>query len=377
MSRRCFALILGMVWVQWGCEFRDESKSAPVAELRTDLTFVWSDPTGSHEIIRQFAKTDTGLGSAPPLPMAVVPESLTIKGVETAASGCVVKLWVRAETPVKVDCVGIEGSSEITVRGLHLAVPQNLDGLHPLRIEVGTTSINFGIRTLPSYLPLNRVERSVSVRNVGTTANYHQVAAFEIARASSGGMTLSIPTKVKGIVRRKLVRHSYNFDFLNCDFGPTATREDEDISVEIIIVPDESSIAKDWPQFFSLDSQILSVPKVRTVRALAFVAHPFLDKVFGQGDYKERSHVTTTTEVCRDLSIGPNPIHFRMVPTMGGVSEVRFSVRLGRDEADPLLIFNLSSMQAFDSQSFAIDTKPVSSNLSSQSIELALSKDIP
>ncbi len=377
MSRRYLALIFGMIWIHWGCEFRDESKSAPVAELRTDLTFAWGDPAGSHEINRLFVKTDAGLGNAPPLPMSVVPETLTIRGVEAGTTGCVAKLWVRAETPVKVDCVGIEGSKEITVRGLNLAVPQNLDGLHPLRIEVGATSINFGIRTLPNSLPLNRVERSISVRSVGTTSNYHQVAAFEIARASAGAMTLSVPTKVSGMLRRKLVRHSYNFDFLRCEIGPTSAREDEDILVEVYLVPDDAAVSKDWPQFFSLDAQLVKVPKEKSVRTLAFVANSFLDKVYGPGEYKERSFIATETEMCRDLSIGPNPIPFRTVPLMGGISEVTISVRQGRDEADPLLIFTLSSVRAFDAESFEIDEKPVASTIAPQSFELTLSKDIP
>lgn len=377
MSRRYIALFLGMVWIHWGCEFRNESKPAPVAELRTDLTFAWGDPSGSHEINRLFVKSDTGLGDARPLPMSRVPDTLTIRGIEPGATGCVAKLWVRAETPVKVDCVGIEGSSEITVRGLHLAVPQSLDGLHPLRIEVGATSINFGIRTLPNSLPLNRVERSISVRSVGTTSNYHQVAAFEIARASAGAMTLLVPTKVSGIVRRKLVRHSYNFDFLRCEVGPTSAREDEDIPVEIYLVPDDANVSKDWPQFFSLDSQKVKVPKEKSARTLVFVANSFLDKVYGPGEYKERSFIATETEMCRDLSMGPNPIPFRTVPMMGGISEVTISVRQGRDEADPLLIFTLSSVRAFDSESFEIDEKPVASMIAPQSFELTLSKDIP
>lgn len=377
MYRRYLALVLGMVWIQCGCEFRDESKAAPVAELRTDLTFAWGDPSGSHEILRSFENSKSGLVNAPPLPMVVAPENLTIQGFEPGTTGCVAKLWVRAETPVKLDCIGIEGSKELTLRGLNLAVPPNLDGLHPLRVEVGATSINFGIRTLPNALPFSRVERSISVRSVGTTSNYHQVAAFEIARGSAGGMTLSMPTKVSGTVRRKLVRFGYNFDFFRCEVGPTTAREDEDIAVEIFLVPDVTGIEKDWPQAFSLDSQLVNVPKEKPVRVLGFVANPFLDKVYGPGEYKERSFMATETEMCRDLTSGPNPIPSRVVAMIGGISETTFSVREGRDESDPLLIFTLSGLQAFDAQSFEIDKKPVASPVSAQSFELTLSKDLP
>lgn len=377
MSRRYLALVLGMVWIHCGCEFRDESKAAPVAELRTDLTFAWGDPSGSHEILRTFEISKSGLTNAPPVPMAVAPENLTIQGFEPGSTGCVAKLWVHAETPVKLDCVGIEGSKEITVRGLKLAVPPNLDGLHPLRIEVGATSINFGVRILPGALPLGRVERSISARSVGTTSNYHQVAAFEIAHGTAGGVTLSMPTKVSGIVRRKLIRFGYNFDFFRCEVGPTTSREDEDIAVEIYLVPDDAAISKDWPQFFSLDSQLVNVPKERPARVLGFVANSFLDKVYGPSEYKERSFIATETEMCRNLTSGPNPIPSRTTAMIGGISETTFSVREGRDESDPLLIFTLSAMQAFDAQSFAIDKKPVSSPIASQSFELTLSKDIP
>lgn len=377
MSRRYLALVLGMVWIHCGCEFRDESKAAPVAELRTDLTFAWGDPSGSHEILRSFENSKSGLVNAPPLPMVVAPENLTIQGFEPGSGGCVAKLWVRAETPVKLDCVGVEGSKELTLRGLNLAVPPNLDGLHPLRIEVGATSINLGIRTLPSALPLSRSERSISARSVGTTSNYHQVAAFEIARSSAGGMTLSMPTKVSGIVRRKLVRFGYNFDFFRCEVGPTTTREDEDIAVEIYLVPDVAGVERDWPQSFSLDSQLVTIPKEKSARVLGFVANPFLDKVFGPSEYKERSFMATETEMCRDLTSGPNPIPSRVVAMIGGISETTFSVREGRDESDPLLIFTISGLQAFDAQSFEIDKKPVSSSISAQSFELTLSKDLP
>lgn len=377
MSRRFFTLFFGMVWFLTGCEFRDESKPIAVSEVRTDLTFAWGDPAGSHEILRSFEVSDAGLGAAPPVPMAVLPKNLTIQGFEPGSGGCVAKLWVNGETPVKLDCVGIEGSKEITVRGLNLAIPPNLDGLHPVRIEVASTSINIEVRTLPNSLPLNRVERSISIQSVGTSTNYHQVAALEIARGSFGDITLSMPTKVSGTVRRKLVRFGYNFDFFRCEYGPTTIREDQDIAVEVYLVPDVDGMSKDWPQFFSLDSQLVHVPKEKSARVLAYVAEPFLDKVYGPTDYKEHSFIATETEMCRDLTGGSHPIPSRVVQRLGDITDTTFSIREGRDESDPLLLFTVSTIQAFDAKSFEIDKKPVSSPIAPQSFELTLSKDIP
>lgn len=375
MTRRYMVLVLGIVWCQTGCEFRDESKSddalVAASAPRTDLTFSWGDSVGSHEILRSFDSSKTILNNASAVPMTNVPEAFTVQGFEPGNNGCVAKLWVSAEKPVKLDCITIEGSKEITIRGMNLAVPPSLDGLHPVRIEIGSTSINFALRTLPVALPLARVERSVAIQSVGSVSNYHQVAAFEISRAVAGAMTVSIPTKVSGTVRRKLVRFDYNFDFLNCELANTSERQDEEIAVEAYLVPDDTKLEKDWPQFFSLDSQLLHVPKEKAARVLVFVANPLLDKVYGPGDFREHSYNTTVTEKCQDRSTG---FGGRPIPQRS-IMDVDLNVHQGRDEADPLLIFSVSALQAFDAQSFRIDEKPVASSIAPQSFELILSRD--
>lgn len=375
MVRMCSVIALFVVWCQISCEFRDESNSkndiVSASGIRTDLTFAWGDSVGSHEIVRSFESAGKTLINAPAVPMATVPEVLTLQGYETGSSRCVVKLWVSAEKPVKLDCITIEGSKEITIRGLNLAIPPNADGLHPVRIEIGATSINFSLRTLPVSIPFARVARTVSIQSVGTVSSYHQVAAFEISRGAAGAMTVSTPTKVAATVRRKLVRFGYNFDFMNCELANTSERQDEDIAVEAYLVPDDAKVEKDWPQFFSLDSQLVQVPKEKAARVLIFVAHPFLDKVYGPGDFKEHSYNTTVTEQCQDRStgFGGKPIPSR------SIMDVELNVHQGRDEADPLLIFSLTTLQAYDAQSFELDKKPVASPIAAQSFELTLNRD--
>ncbi len=371
MSRRYGVLVLGIIWLQCGCEFRDELNVEATKLTTTDLTFSWGDSAGSHEIVRSFEVDAASLSGALTLPMSSLPQNLTVQGLEPGGEGCGARLWVNGESLVKLDCIALQGSKELTVRGLDIAVPPNMDGLHTVRVEAGSQSINFSVRTLPSAIPFSSVARTVSTKSVGLANSYHQVAAFEIKRGTGGAMTAAMPTKVSGNLRRKRIVHDYNWDSLLCELALTTYQADIDKTVEVLLVPDDSELATEWPLLFSLDTQLFEIPKERSARVLVFIADPFLDKVYGPGDFREHSYATTVSEWCQDRTIGPRPIPSR------GIYDVDLNVRAGWDESDPQLTFTIATVQVFDAESFIADKKPVAAAIAPQNFSLTLSRDVP
>ncbi len=371
MSRRYSVLVLGLIWLHCGCEFRDELKAEVVSPTKTDLTFSWGDSAGTHEIVRSFEVDAASLSGALALPMSGLPDSLSVRGLEPGAEGCSARLWVNALNLVRLDCVALQGSKEITVRGLNIAVPHSLDGLHTVRVEAGSQSINFSVRTLPNAIPFTSVERTVSTKSVGIATSYHQVAAFEIARGAAGALSASMPTRVSANLRRKRIHHTYNWDSLRCDIDRYAVQADVDKTVEVLLVPDDPEVAAEWPQLFSLDTQLFKIPKERSARVLAFVADPFLDKVYGPGDFREHSFPTTVSEFCQIRDVGPG------APPAKGMHDIDLDVRAGWDESDPQLTFTVAKIQVFDAESFIADKKPVPAAIAPQDFSLTLSRDVP
>jgi hypothetical protein len=183
VSKGSKAVICALLLAHSGCEFKDETR--PVGGLetaisRTDLTFVWNDESGTREIIRSFDTQSGELHGDVKVALAKVPDTITIKGSAVESRDCNARIWVNGERPAHIECVSLEGRAEIKLRGLHLAVPTGVDGLHPVRIETGSYAINFGFRALPVSVPLTTAKRNASVSGLGFNRTFHQVAAFEI-----------------------------------------------------------------------------------------------------------------------------------------------------------------------------------------------------
>jgi hypothetical protein len=370
VSKGSKAVVCALMLAHSGCEFKDETRpigGLETASAGTDLTFVWNDESGTREIIRSFETQSGELHGSVKIALAKVPDTITIKGNAVESRDCSAKLWVNGDRPAQIECVSLEGRNEIKLRGVSLAIPSGIDGLHPIRIETGTHAINFGFRALPTSVPLTSAIRSSSVSGLGFNRTFHQVAAFEIPKTRGGRTLLLTPTQVPGILRRKIVSHSYSSDFLRCSLDQTSVQADQDQAVEIQLIQERPTVLTEWPKLFALDKQVVDVSSDHAARLLAFVTHPLLDQVFGGIHRKESSTIQRIEEPCHE----PNMIY----STVHRVSRMHRDLRIGNDESDPVLLFTLTGVTALDAGNHQVDQKPVGSSISNQSFEIIISKD--
>lgn len=385
MSRRALALVLGLSWCLGACEFRD-APNAPLASAhRTDLTFKWADDAGAKEVKRSFISINGELGSAAKVAVGAVPKTLTVLGLG-GDRDCVANIWVRGETNVRLDCISIEGRNEFTLRGLDLALLDGVDGIHPVRIETeslnGDSSgapraVNFSIRTLPRSLELTRAEVSARSFEVGATASFHQVGELKLNRSIVGDLSVQWPTKFQATLRRRLTRHDYDFDFLRCVISQRSTDASKAIPLEILIIEHSDPIREEWPKLFSLETQIGKLGSSEHKSLSLFAKHPYLDKVFGAAPFKETANVVRIDKECapdRAVFRAPSPVELLIGSPIPRSTHA--FVRMGTDEEDPVLEFDLNGLEVADIESASIDGLPVRRTLLSQRLEIVLSKRV-
>lgn len=379
MSRRAMALVLGLTWCQLGCEFRDAPKALSESAIRTDLTFNWADDVGPKEATRSFISVNGELAGASRVAVAVPPKTITIHGVNSEGD-CSANIWVGGESSARLDCVAINGQSEITLRGFDLALPDGIDGLHPVRIEVDSSTvgaINFTIRTLPKSLNLKPTHASLRSYGAGETSGFHRLGEIELERSLPGNLSLRWPTKFQANVRRRLVRHDYDFDFIRCQISQRSVRADELIPIEVLAVERVEAVSEAWPKLFSLDSQIGKLNRESSIVLSLYARHPFLNQVFGSAPFKE---VATGTWIEKECS--PDRSSYRVRPR-GDLRlgppvprSTHATVRIGTDEEDPVLELQVQNIEVADEESIAMDVNPVRRALALPGLEIVIAKDV-
>ena len=379
------AFVLGLSWCLGACEFRD-APNAPLASAhRTDLTFKWADDAGAKEVKRSFISINGELGSAAKVAVGAVPKSLTVLDLG-AGRDCVANIWVRGESNVRLDCIAIEGRNELTLRGLDLALQDGVDGIHPVRIETeslnGDSSgapraVNFSIRTLPRSLEFTRAEVSERSFDVGATAGSHQVGELKLNRSVIGDLALSWPTKLQASLRRRLTRHDYDFDFLRCTISQRSTDVSEIIPLEVLIIEHAEPIREEWPKLFSLESQSGKLGNNEITSLSLFAKHVYLDKVYGQAPYKESASTVRIEEECSpDRSVYRAPWPVELLIGSPIPRSTHAFVRMGTDEEEPVLEFELQGLEVADLEASSIDGKPIRRTLLGQRFEIVLSKRV-
>lgn len=383
MSRRALALVLGLSWCLGACEFRDAPNTPLASAHRTDLTFKWADDAGAKEVKRSFISINGELGSAAKVAVGAVPKTLTVLGLG-GGRDCVANIWVQSESNVRLDCIAIEGRNELTLRGLDLALQDGVDGIHPVRIEAeslnGDSSgppraVNFSIRTLPRSLDVARAEVSAKSLEIGATAGFHQVGELKLSHSVVGDLSVQWPTKFQATLRRRLTRHDYDFDFLRCVISQRSTDAAEAIPLEILIIEHSDPICEEWPKLFSLETQIGKLGSSEHKSLSLFAKHPYLDKVFGAAPFKETANVVRIDKECapdRAVFRAPSPVELLIGSPIPRSTHA--FVRMGTDEEDPILEFDLQGLEVADLESASIDVKPVRRTLLSQRFEIVLSK---
>ena len=375
--------ILGLSWCLGACEFRDAPKVPLASAHRTDLTFKWADDAGAKEVKRSFISINGELGSAAKVAVSEVPKTLTVLGLG-GGRDCVANTWVRGETNVRLDCIAIEGRNELTLRGLDLALQDGVDGIHPVRIEAeslnGDSSgphraVNFSIRTLPRSLDVARAEVSAKSFEVGATAGFHQVGELKLSHSFIGDLAISWPTKLQTFLRRRLTRHDYDFDFLRCVISQRSNDVSETIPLEVLIIEHAEPIREEWPKLFSLESQSGKLESSEHKSLSLFAKHPYLDKVFGSAPFKETASVVRIDKECapdRAVFRAPSPVELLIGSPIPRSTHA--FVRMGTDEKEPVLEFELQGLEVADLESASIDGIPVRRTLLSQRFEIVLSK---
>lgn len=383
MSRRALAFILGLSWCLGACEFRDAPNTPLASAHRTDLTFKWADDAGAKEVKRSFISINGELGSAAKVTVGVVPKTLNVLGV-AGGRDCVANIWVRGESNVRLDCIAIEGRNEVTLRGLDLALQDGVDGIHPVRIETDSLNsdssgaphaVNFSIRTLPRSLDFTRAEVSGRSFEIGATAGFHQVAELKLNRAVVGDLSLQWPTKLQASLRRRLTRHDYDFDFFRCTISQRSTDASETIPLEVLIIEHSEPIRVEWPKLFSLETQSAKIGSSEHKSLSLFAKHPYLDKVFSPAPYKETASVVRIEKECspdRAVFRVPSPVELLIGSPIPRSTHA--FIRMGTDEEDPVLEFDLQGLEVADLESASIDEKPIRRALLSQRFEIVLSK---
>ncbi|MBK7892159.1 MAG: hypothetical protein IPJ84_15350 [Bdellovibrionales bacterium] len=379
MSRRAMALVLGLTWCQLGCEFRDAPKVHSESAIRTDLTFNWADDVGPKEATRSFTSVNGELAGASRVAVAVPPKTITIHGVNSEGD-CSANIWVGGESSARLDCVAINGQSEITLRGFDLALRDGIDGLHPVRIEVDSSTVeavNFTIRTLPKSLTLKPAHASLRSYGAGETAGFHRLGEIELERSLPGNLSLRWPTKFQANLRRRLVRHDYDFDFIRCQISQRSVRTDELIPIEVLAVESVETVSEEWPKLFSLDSQVGKLNRESSIGLSLYARHSFLNQVFGSAPFKEVAADTWIEKECSpdrsvyrtlprgDLRLGP-PIP----------RSTHATVRIGTDEEDPVLEIEVQDIEVADEESIASDENPVRRALTMQRLEIVLANGV-
>ena len=379
MSRRAMALVFGLTWCQLGCEFRDAPKVTSTSEIRTDLTFNWADDVGPREVRRSFKSVNGQLAGTARVAVAVPPKTITIGGVNSGKD-CSANIWVGGESSVRLDCVAIDGQSEITLRGLDLALPDGVDGLHPVRVEVDSSSvgaINFTIRTLPRSLSLNRADAALRSYGAGESAGFQHVGEIELERSLPGNLSLRWPTKFQANLRRRLVRHDYDFDFIRCQISQRSVRMDELIPIEVLAVESVETVSEEWPKLFSVESQAGKLSRESGVKLSLYARHPFLNKVFGSAPFKEVAAHTWIEKEC-----SPNRSSYRallrgeLLPGPPVPRSTHATVRIGTDEEDPVLEIEIQNIEVADEESIASDENPVRRALAMQRLEVILANGV-
>lgn len=368
-----------------GCEFRDAPDTTSPSAHRTDLTFKWADDVGAKEVKRSFISLNGELGNSAKLALAALPKALTVLGIG-GGRDCVANVWVHGESNVHLDCITIEGRDEITLRGFDLALEDGLDGIHPVRVEIDGPSgadsksprvLNFPIRTLPRSLDVTRTEISSKALDVGTTAGFHQVGELSVRRSLVGKLALHWPTKAQAAFKRRLVRHDYNFDFIRCVISQKSTDASETHPLEVWIIEISEPIRKEWPKLFSLESQNGNLDQSENTTLSLFAKHPYLDKVFGPTPFKESASIVRVEKECapdRAVLRAPAPVELFMGAPIPRSTHA--FVRIGIDEEDPVLEFDLQGLEVADHESLALDANPVRRTLASNRFEIVLQKGV-
>lgn len=362
-----------MSWCQSGCEFRDAPNTPSVSVHRTDLTFKWVDEVGPHEVKRTFQSLNGELSGGTRVSVAVPPKTLTVAGASVSRD-CAANVWVRGESNVRLDCVAIEGRDEIALRGLDLALQDGVDGIHPVRIETDSQTLNFSIRTLPRTLEITRLASTASLHEVGAEAGFHLVGEIQISRSHVADLGLHWPTKIQAKLKRRLTRHDYEFDFLRCVISQTSKDVSEILPIEVLVIERQRNLIDEWPKLFSLESQLGKLGQSEYTTLSIFAKHPFLDKAFAAVPYKEVATTVRVEKECApDRAVYRTPFETeRLIRSPIPRSTLAF-IRIGTDEEDPILEMELRDLQVSDPDSLDLDPKPVRRTLAAKRLEIVLS----